>query len=96
VTKNQPEFEFINESGTLVGFRCPPYAAGVNVVGYHLHFLNESRNAGGHVLEFTVENGTVKIDNTRYFLMILPGETSDFYNIDLSPDNQEELELAEK
>jgi acetolactate decarboxylase len=96
VTAHQPEFEFRNVAGTLAGFRCPPYAAGVNVVGYHMHFLTESRDAGGHVLDFTIENATVKVDRTGDFLMILPDGGSDFYKIDLTPDNQEELEKAEK
>ncbi len=96
VTKNQPVFEFKDVTGTMVGFRCPPYAAGINVPGYHLHFLTEDRDAGGHVLEFTVQSATVSVDNTRDFLMILPEADSDFYGIDLTPDKQEELEEAEK
>jgi acetolactate decarboxylase len=96
VTKNQPVFEFNNVRGTLVGFRSPPYAAGVNVVGYHLHFLTDSNDAGGHVLEFTVQDAAVTLDYTGDFLMILPDEGSDFYKIDLTPDNQDELEKAEK
>lgn len=96
VTKHQPEFEFHNVSGTLVGFRCPPYAAGVNLVGYHLHFLTDSMDAGGHVLEFTVQDAIARLDFTGDFLMILPDEGSDFYRIDLTPDKQDELEEAEK
>ena len=36
---NQTIFEFENVSGTLVGFRTPEYVKGVNVPGYHLHFI---------------------------------------------------------
>lgn len=96
VTKDQPVFEFENITGTMVGFRCPPYAAGVNVPGYHLHFLTDDKDAGGHVLEFTVRKAVVSVDNTRDFLMILPEGDSDFYSVDLTPDKQEELEEAEK
>jgi acetolactate decarboxylase len=96
VTKNQPVFEFSDVGGTIVGFRCPAYAAGVNMVGYHLHFLTKDKDAGGHVLEFTVEEAIAYVDYTSEFLMILPGEDSDFYHIDLTPDKQEELEQAEK
>lgn len=96
ITASQPVFEFNDVAGTLIGFRCPPYVTGVNVAGYHLHFLTEDRDAGGHVLEFTVREGSVFVDSTRDFLMILPGEDSDFYRIDLTPDNQEELEKVEK
>jgi len=96
VTKTQPTFEFKDVDGTIVGFRCPAYVAGVNVIGYHLHFLTEDRDSGGHVLEFTVTEATTYVDYTSEFLMILPGEGSDFYHIDLTADKQEELEQAEK
>ena len=96
VTKHQPVFEFNSVRGTVVGFRCPPYVAGVNVPGYHLHFLTESKDAGGHILDFKLQQGVAFIDETPDFLMILPDKDSDFYSIDLSTDKQEELEKAEK
>ena len=96
VTKNQPVFEFNNVEGTIVGFRCPSYAAGVNVTGYHLHFLTKGKDAGGHVLEFQIEEAVVAVDYTSEFLMILPGNDSDFYKIDLTQEKQEELEQVEK
>lgn len=96
VTKNQPIFEFANIDGTVVGFQCPAYVAGVNIPGYHLHFLTETNNAGGHVLEFQVADTVAYVDYTSDFLMILPGEGSDFYELDLTQDKQEELEEAEK
>lgn len=96
VTKHQPEFEFNDVSGTLVGYRCPPYVSGVNVPGYHMHFLTENKDAGGHVLDFTVQQAVISIDETPNFLMILPDKGSDFYGIDLTPDKSEELGQAEK
>lgn len=96
VTRNQPTFEFHNIKGTIVGFRSPPYVAGVNVAGYHLHFLTENRNAGGHILDFTIEDAVAFIDYTSGFLMLLPSEDSDFYKADFSRNRQEELQKAEK
>jgi acetolactate decarboxylase len=96
VTKNQPVFEFNNVTGTIVGFYCPAYVEGVNVPGYHLHFLNAAKNAGGHVLDFIIKEASVSIDDTSEFKMILPGPDSDFYKLDLSPDKSGELEQAEK
>jgi len=96
VTKNQPIFEFSDVVGTIVGFRCPEYVSGVNVPGYHLHFLTEGKDAGGHVLEFKTKEAVASVDYTSEFLMILPGEGSDFYTIDLTQDKQEELEEVEK
>ena len=96
VTQNQPIFEFNYVEGTMVGFRCPTYVAGVNVPGYHLHFLTKSKDAGGHVLEFEIAKAVASIDYTSEFLMILPGEDSDFYEVDLTQDKQDELEKVEK
>ncbi len=97
VTKNQPIFEFNDVKGTIVGFRSPPYVAGgVNIPGFHLHFITEDRNAGGHLLEVQVEEANVCLDYTSKLFMILPGEGSDFYQVDLTEVKRKELEKAEK
>lgn len=95
VVKEQPVFDFAGVEGVLVGFYCPPFVKGINVPGYHLHFLTADRKAGGHVLGFTVEEATLKIDTLSHFLLQLP-ETEEFAGIDLHQDRQEELERAEK
>ncbi len=96
VTASQPTFEFSDIKGTIAGFRSPPYMEGVGVPGYHLHFLTDDKSAGGHVLEIDVREATAYIDYTSGFFMILPGENSDFYDIDLTEDKSEELEEAEQ
>jgi acetolactate decarboxylase len=96
VTAKQAVFEFQNISGTIVGFRCPPYVNGVNVPGYHLHFLTADKKAGGHILDFTVQEAKLTIDETPNFLMLLPGEGSDFYKLDLSGNKATDIQKAEK
>jgi acetolactate decarboxylase len=49
--KHQVEFDLRNVRGTLVGFRFPEYMDGVNVAGYHFHFITADKQAGGHVLD---------------------------------------------
>lgn len=44
-----------NSTGTLVGFRFPRYMEGVNVAGYHFHYIDKDYQRGGHVLDFTAE-----------------------------------------
>jgi acetolactate decarboxylase len=34
----------------MLGFRFPTYAEGIEVAGYHLHFISADRSRGGHVL----------------------------------------------
>ncbi|MFO8143334.1 MAG: acetolactate decarboxylase [Dehalococcoidales bacterium] len=96
VTEEQPTFEFNNVRGTIAGFRFPDYAAGVNMPGYHLHFINDAEDSGGHVLDFRIEEARASIDCTREFYMILPDDDSDFYDVDFSKDRSDEMEKAEK
>lgn len=60
--KNQTEFELKNVRGTLVGFRFPTYMDGVNVPGYHFHFITADKKAGGHALECSTEGANLDID----------------------------------
>lgn len=93
--KNQSVFNFTNVTGSVVGIWAPDFAKGVNVPGYHLHFITEDRKAGGHILDIQVANATAQVDVTPGFAMQLPS-SGDFYNVDLSRDLQEELEKIEK
>jgi acetolactate decarboxylase len=95
VVKTQPVFAIRNVEGTIVGFHCPSYVKGVNVPGYHLHFLTADRTAGGHVLDFKVEKATMELDETREFLLILPSDKA-FSSADLATDREKELKAVEK
>ena len=91
---HQSVFELYNQSGTIVGFWSPAYANGVIAPGYHFHFLNENRTAGGHVLDFSLKNASIAIDYTPQFLMVLP-ENTEFIQADLTGADQAELQKAE-
>ncbi len=95
VVKHQVTFEFHQSKGTMVGFWCPAYVKGINVPGYHFHFITADRKAGGHVLAGSMQNVTVKIDPIPAFYMVLPQNTA-FDKIDLSGVKQKELEKVEK
>jgi len=96
VTKHQPVFDLSNVSGTIVGFRSPPYVKGIGVPGYHLHFISDDAKSGGHVLEFTLEQGTAEMDICNRFFMILPEGDTDFGQFDLSRDRSKDLERSER
>ena len=95
VAASQPVFDMENVSGTVLGFRCPPFAAGVNVPGYHLHFISQDRARGGHILAFELVTGTAQVDVLDRFVMQLPA-TEDFATVDLSRDRQQDLQGVEK
>ena len=72
VTKHQTEWRVEEASGTVVGFRFPTETAGVEVPGYHLHFLSEDRTCGGHVLELTLSRGEAAVDDADELHVELP------------------------
>jgi len=78
-----------------VGFCSPDYAQGVNVPGYHLHFLTEDRKAGGHILDCRLQRGRVMVEHTSNFHMELPTQGT-FLDADLSKDQRETLHRAEE
>lgn len=94
VTASQPEFETETVTGTLSGFYCPPFVTGINVPGYHLHFLSDGQDFGGHVLEFELSNGELFLDQINNFKLILP-EDGGFLETDLTNDLTGDLEDVE-
>jgi len=90
----QPEFEFSNISGTLVGFWTPEYAKSLNVPGYHLHFISADRTGGGHLLQCRGKNLRLQIQREGGYHVVLP-ETEDFLKADLRRDPSAALAKAE-
>jgi acetolactate decarboxylase len=96
VVKEQTIFEFHDVQGTIVGFRCPDSVKGVNVPGYHLHFITADRTAGGHLLSCQLQDATIGIDYTSEFYMVLPQHESGQQKSDLSKDRSEDLKKVEQ
>jgi len=95
VVKEQSIFEFHDIDGTIVGFRSPDYVQGINVPGYHLHFITKDRNAGGHLLECRMQAVTLQIDHINNFFMALP-HGGEFYSTDLAQDKKKDVDIVEK
>ncbi len=94
VTANQPEFEAQSVTGTLSGFYCPPFVTGINVPGYHLHFLSDDQQFGGHVLNFKLDKGVVSIDQINNYNLILP-DKGGFLDSNLDEDLSDDLKDVE-
>jgi len=95
-TSKQSVFNMENISGTIVGFRCPPYVNGINVPGYHLHFISSDNIRGGHVLNFETSKDICEIDILDRFFLQLSVNAKDFAKTDLSKDRTKELQGVEK
>lgn len=93
--KEQKVFDLKDQEGTLVGFRFPAYMGGVNVPGYHFHFLSKDRTLGGHVLDLIVKDPSVAVDEAKEFSMKLP-ENESFLKFDLKGDPEAAIAKVEK
>ncbi len=57
VVADQHVFALEDVEGTMLGFRFPAYVEGIEVAGYHLHFISDDRARGGHVLDSRAAGG---------------------------------------
>jgi acetolactate decarboxylase len=72
VIAEQRVFDLGEIDGTMVGFRFPVYAEGIEVSGWHLHFISEDRSRGGHVLDSRASAIHVGIDPSGELQVELP------------------------
>jgi acetolactate decarboxylase len=81
VVLEQHVFELADVEGTMLGFRFPDYVEGIEVSGYHLHFISADRSRGGHVLASQSNGLRARLDPSSELHVELPPE------IDLADPN---------
>lgn len=94
VVKEQSVFEFMNTTGTLIGFRCPEFVNGINVPGFHMHFLQSGKIGGGHLLEIQIESAKVELDEITDFNLMVP-DTEVFNNMKFEKKENQSLDKVE-
>ena len=72
VVADQHVFELADVEGTMLGFRFPTYAEGIEVPGCHLHFISSDRSRGGHVLDSRSAALRARIDPSNDLHVELP------------------------
>jgi acetolactate decarboxylase len=72
VVADQHVFDLEDVEGTMLGFRFPAYAEGIEVGGYHLHFISEDRARGGHVLDSRARGLRARLDPSNDLHVELP------------------------
>ncbi len=87
VAQSQKEFEYENISGTLVALYCPDYVSGINLSGWHIHFISSDGSKGGHLLDVAIKSADAQIDITSAYKIVLP-ETQSFASLQLANDMQ--------
>lgn len=94
--RRQPEQTETYIKGSVVGFFTPELFHGVGSAGFHVHFANDDRNFGGHVLDFEVEDVKVEIQNFETFEQHFPAHDETFTNANIDyKDIAEEIREAE-
>jgi acetolactate decarboxylase len=94
-TSRQAEFEFTDVNGALVGFWTPSYARSLNIAGWHLHFVTDSRTGGGHLLNCRAAGLRAQLQELADVRIAMP-ETAAFLQADLSRDPTKDLDVAER
>jgi acetolactate decarboxylase len=94
VVADQHVFELADVTGTMLGFRFPAYVEGIEVAGYHLHFVDEARRRGGHVLDSRCDGLRLRIDPSDDLHVELPPRV-DFADPDLAAATHAAIRLAE-
>lgn len=91
----QYSFRFENIKGSLIGLYFPDYMDGINLPGWHLHFLSEDRSRGGHVFDVRIREGRVRMDKVARIELQLPTEAR-FDTYDLKKASQKEVQAIEQ
>jgi acetolactate decarboxylase len=95
VVADQNVFDIGAGQGTLVGFRFPVYSEGIEIAGYHLHFVDAARRRGGHLLDLEVESATVRAALYSDLHVELPPGL-DLASPDLAGDTHAAIERVER
>ena len=91
---DQKVFNHTEETGTVVAVYFPEYMNELNMHGWHLHFLSDDKQTGGHVLAFNDFSGSGQIDEIHEFNMILPTDDS-FTNMNFTEDMSNKISSVE-
>ncbi len=94
VVAEQHVFELADVEGTMLGFRFPDYAEGIEVSGYHLHFISADRSRGGHVLASRSNGLRARLDPSSELHIELPPAV-DLADPDLAASTHAAVEQVE-
>ncbi|MGC1851714.1 MAG: acetolactate decarboxylase [Solirubrobacterales bacterium] len=95
VVTEQHVFELVDVEGTMLGFRFPEYAEGIEVGGYHLHFISVDRKRGGHVLASRSSGLRAQLDPSSELHVELPPGI-DLADPDLAASTHAAVEAVER
>lgn len=93
--KEQGYFDFEDTTGTLFGFYTPHFIQGVGVGGYHVHYLSDNHEQGGHVFDFEIQDVKIEMALAEDLILKMP-DTEHYRENDLNdPDMLKDIEASE-
>jgi acetolactate decarboxylase len=95
VVREQHVFELTDVEGTMLGFRFPDYVEGIEVSGYHLHFISADRHRGGHVLDSRSNGLRAQLDPSSELHIELPPQV-DLADPDLAAETHAAVDAVER
>jgi len=94
IAREQPEFEYKNIRGSLIGFYNPKFIVPINAPGLHLHFIDDQRTVGGHLLRCDMKDPIIRIQHVPSMKLGLP-MTFDYLTADFEADSEKDIHEAE-
>jgi acetolactate decarboxylase len=93
-TGNPNIFYVAKLTGDFNMIHVPDYVDGINLSGWHVHFLATDATKGGHLLDADLNSGECQADFTHEFKLFLP-ENTDFGALSLANDLQQDTQAVE-
>lgn len=91
VADRQAIFTEEDSVGTVVGYFSPYLFQGMASAGFHLHYLNDTKTLGGHLLDFTVKEAELTLQPFASVEQHFPLDNQEFMEkeFDLEKMNEE-------
>ncbi len=94
VASCQREYKYENIPGYVIAIYCPNYVEGINLPGWHFHFLSKDLTKGGHILGLSSSEILFKLNEQRDYELILPNNI-EFTKLNLCEDLKAKTEAVE-
>lgn len=72
VASCQREFHYTDIEGYMIAVWCPEYVKGINLPGWHFHFLSADKTKGGHILGMSAKEFVYQLNACNEFDLTLP------------------------
>lgn len=95
ILDRQHFFDYDQVRGVLVGYKMPAWLGGINIAGFHFHFLSDDLKKGGHVLDFSAEEIKVEIALLEDIHVAVP-KGRNFENFNMKGGNSPALNKVER